>query len=120
SRVRPHGTASGIAGGNRPQQFQQARRRAGGGRVPRAANARDGAMIVPDVNLLLYAYDATSPFHAAAAAWWRACLSGSERVGRPLVVAFGFVRIGTSARVFEQPMPPSEAADHVRSWLAQP
>ena len=27
-------------------------------------------MIVPDVNLLLYAYDATSRFHAAAAAWW--------------------------------------------------
>ena len=77
-------------------------------------------MIVPDVNLLLYAYDATSRFHVAAAAWWRACLSGSEPVGLPPVVVFGFVRIGTSARVFEHPMTPSEAADHVRAWLAQP
>ena len=77
-------------------------------------------MIVPDVNLLLYAYDATSRFHAAAAAWWRACLSGSEPVGLAPVVVFGFVRIGTSARVFEHPMTPSEAASHVRAWLAQP
>ena len=77
-------------------------------------------MIVPDVNLLLYAYDADSRFHAAAAAWWRACLSGSQPVGLPPVVVFGFVRIGTSARVFEQPMTPGEAAGHVRAWLAQP
>ena len=77
-------------------------------------------MIVPDVNLLLYAYDASSRFHAAAAAWWRNCLSGSEPVGLPPVVVFGFVRIATSARVFEHPMTPGEAADHLRAWLAQP
>lgn len=77
-------------------------------------------MIVPDVNLLLYAYDTNSRFHAAAAAWWRACLAGNEPVGIPLVVAFGFVRVATSARVFEQPMTPGEAAGHIRAWLAQP
>ena len=77
-------------------------------------------MIVPDVNLLLYAYDASSRFHAAAAAWWRACLSGNEPVGLLSVVVFGFVRISTSARVFELPMTPGEAAGHVRAWLAQP
>lgn len=77
-------------------------------------------MIVPDVNLLLYAHDAGSRFHAAAAAWWQGCLSGSEPVGLPPVVVVGFVRIGTSARVFEQPMTPGEAAGHVRAWLAQP
>ena len=63
-------------------------------------------MIVPDVNLLLYAYDANSRFHAAAAAWWRACLSGSEPVGLPPVVLFAFLRIGTSARVFEADQDP--------------
>ncbi|MDO8793723.1 MAG: PIN domain-containing protein [Vicinamibacterales bacterium] len=77
-------------------------------------------MIVPDINLLLYAYDAQSRSHAAAATWWRACLSGSEPIGLLSVVVFGFVRIGTSARVFEQPMLPGEAAGHVRAWLAQP
>ena len=77
-------------------------------------------MIIPDINLLLYAYDAASPFHARAAAWWQACLAGTEPVGLAPVVVFGFVRIGTSARVFLHPMAPAEAAGHVHSWLAQP
>ena len=77
-------------------------------------------MIVPDINLLLYAYDADSPSHEKAAAWWRQCLSGSEPVGLAKAVVFGFVRVGTSARVFRKPMTPGEAAGHVRAWLAQP
>lgn len=77
-------------------------------------------MIVPDINLLLYAYDSDSPFHAKAAAWWQECLSGSEPVGLPPVVVFGFMRIATNTRVFKNPMTPAEAAQHVRSWLAQP
>lgn len=77
-------------------------------------------MIIPDINLLLYACDSGSPFHARAAAWWEKCLSGSEPVGLPPVVVFGFLRIGTHGRVFRHPMTPAEAAKHVRSWLAQP
>lgn len=77
-------------------------------------------MIIPDINLLLYTYDAHSPSHAKAAAWWQTCLSGSEPVGLLPVVVFGFVRIGTNARAFQHPMTPSEAAGHVRSWLKQP
>lgn len=77
-------------------------------------------MIVPDINLLLYAYDSISPFHAKAAAWWRTCLSGAEPVGLAQVVVFGFVRIGTNTRVFRNPLTPTEAAEHVRSWQLQP
>jgi uncharacterized protein len=77
-------------------------------------------MIIPDVNLLLYAYDSESPFHRKAAAWWQGCLSGAEPVGLLHVVLFGFVRVATSSRAFRQPMAPDEAAGHVRSWLGQP
>ena len=77
-------------------------------------------MIIPDINLLLYAYNADSPSHKKAAAWWQRCLSGTEPIGLPLVVVFGFVRIATSARVYQHPMTPAEASEHVRSWLAQP
>lgn len=77
-------------------------------------------MIIPDLNLLLYAYDSDSPYHAKAAAWWQECLSGTEPVGLPPVVVFGFMRIATNARVFKDPMTPAEAAQHVRSWLMQP
>ena len=77
-------------------------------------------MIVPDINLLIYAYDTSSPFHAAAAAWWTDCLSGEEPVGLAPVVLFGFVRISTLSRVFLHPLTTAEAAGLVRSWLDQP
>jgi toxin-antitoxin system PIN domain toxin len=77
-------------------------------------------LIIPDINLLLYAYDASSPFHPKAAGWWQSCLSGTEPVGLLHVVTFGFVRIATNARAFLNPMTPAEAAGHVRSWLEQP
>lgn len=53
-------------------------------------------MIVPNINLVLYAYDAGPPFHSRAAAWWQTCLSGTEPVGLAQVVVFGFVRISTN------------------------
>ena len=77
-------------------------------------------MIVPDVNLLIYAYASDSPFHAKAAGWWEKRLSSPEPVGLVPVVLFGFVRIVTHARVFRHPMTANEATGHVRSWLAQP
>ena len=77
-------------------------------------------MIIPDINLLLYAHDSSSPFHAKVGAWWQSCLSGTEPVGLAHVVAFGFVRIATNARAFLNPMTPAEAAGHVRSWLELP
>jgi toxin-antitoxin system PIN domain toxin len=76
-------------------------------------------MIIPDINLLIYAYDASSPFHAKAAAWWRSCLSGSEAIGLLPVVVFGFVRLSTSARAFANPMTSAESAECVRAWLDQ-
>ncbi len=77
-------------------------------------------MIIPDINLLLYAYDSESQFHSRAVAWWQECLSGTEVIGLPAIVAFGFMRVGTHARVFQKPMSAAEGAGHVRSWLTQP
>ena len=77
-------------------------------------------MIIPDINLLLYAYDSSSPFHKKSAAWLQSSLSGTEPVGLVAVVIFGFVRIGTNPRVFQNPMTAAAAAGHVRSWLVQP
>ena len=76
-------------------------------------------MIVPDANLLLYAYDSDSPFHDAARAWWQACLSGREPVGLTHPTLFAFLRISTNARVYEKPMTLVESAEHMRSWLAR-
>ena len=77
-------------------------------------------MIIPDANLLLYAYDEASPFHARATAWWCHCLSGSEPVGLVAVVLFAFIRVGTSPKVFANPFAIHEAARHVQAWLQVP
>lgn len=76
-------------------------------------------MIIPDANLLLYAFDSTSPFHERARDWWEACLSGREIVGLCPMVVFAFVRIGTHRRAYEHPMSIEVATDHVEAWLAR-
>lgn len=73
-------------------------------------------MIVPDTNLLLYAVDATSPFHDAARRWWSDCLNGAVPVGLCHPVVFAFVRIGTNSRAFQQPLSLTQAARVVQSW----
>lgn len=75
-------------------------------------------MIVPDANLLLYAYDESSPFHEQAKAWCEEVMSGPAPLTLLPAVVFGFVRIATHLRVFKDPLSVSETADHVRSWLA--
>lgn len=77
-------------------------------------------MILPDANLLLYAYDSESPFHKEAARWWAALLSGVEPVGLCPVVVFAFLRLSTHGKVFDRPMTVSEASQRIASWLARP
>lgn len=77
-------------------------------------------MIVPDLNLLLYAVHRESPDHERARAWLDALLTGDEPVGLAWSVVLGFVRLTTSARVFEQPWDIRDASALVDAWLAQP
>lgn len=77
-------------------------------------------MILPDINLVIYAYYEDSPFHVHARAWWERCLSGTEPVGIAWVVVLGFVRLMSNRRMLARPLPASEAARRCRSWLLQP
>lgn len=76
-------------------------------------------MIVPDLNLLVYAYDASSAQHRAAAAWWEGCMNGPEEVGLASVVVFGFLRLATHPRAFSRPLAVDEAIRRVDSWLVR-
>ncbi len=76
-------------------------------------------MIVPDVNLLIYAYDEQASRHEAAKVWWRDCLSGSEPVGLCHTVVFAFLRISTLASVFEKPFTLAKATKVVGDWMAR-
>lgn len=77
-------------------------------------------MTLSDVNLLLYAYDASSAHHERARSWLEDRLSGVETFGFAWVVLLAFVRLVTSARVFEAPLRTDEALDIVDSWIAAP
>ena len=77
-------------------------------------------MILPDVNLLLYAYNSDARHHPAARGWWEQLLSGDEIVGLPWAVGLGFVRLMTHPAVLQAPLAPGVAIRHVRSWLERP
>jgi toxin-antitoxin system PIN domain toxin len=77
-------------------------------------------MIIPDVNVLLYAYNAGSRRHAICRVWWETLLSGTRPVGLAWPVLLGFIRISTNSRVMESPLPVERAVAIVRSWIAAP
>lgn len=77
-------------------------------------------MKLTDVNLLLYALDASAPRHGAARRWLEERLSGTETFAFAWSVLLAFVRLSTSPRVFADPLSAAEAFDHVDTWLAQP
>ena len=77
-------------------------------------------MIVPDVNLLLYAHIDGFARHAESRAWWEGLMNGSRAIGVAAPALFGFVRLATNPRVFERPLPVGAVLTIVEGWLAQP
>jgi hypothetical protein len=77
-------------------------------------------VIVPDVNLLLYAVISGFPHHTRAHAWWEQVINGDSRVGLTQPALFGFLRIVTSARILQSPLAVGDAIDYVHDWLGQP
>ncbi len=77
-------------------------------------------MIIPDVNLLLYATITAFPVHVRARTWWEEALNGSESIGLASPAIFGFLRIGTNRRAIAPPLAVTAATGLVRTWLVEP
>lgn len=77
-------------------------------------------MIIPDVNLVLNAYNRDFPDHAAARQWWEGVINDRETIGLPWVTVLGFLRILTNPRAMPNPMPVEDAVGAAQSWLALP
>ncbi len=73
-------------------------------------------MILPDVNLLLYAYDFESEFHPAAARWLNQILA-TEEVFFSWHTVTGFLRIVTNPRASLYPLTLEQALGIVTLWL---
>src|SRR4029453_10440941 len=74
-------------------------------------------MIVPDANLLIFAYTAPSPPHRPARRWVEDGLSGPEPVGVPWIVMLAFVRLISHPTLLEHPLTVRETEACVRQWL---
>ncbi len=77
-------------------------------------------MILPDLNLLLYAYNPHAPQHKLACAWWQDALNGPELIALPHEVTSGFVRIATNRRLGDAAVPLAQARSVVDGWLILP
>lgn len=60
-------------------------------------------MILPDINVLVYAARDDTPVYARYRAWLEAALEGPEPVALAAPVIAGFLRLVTNPRVFAQP-----------------
>lgn len=74
-------------------------------------------MIVPDVNLLVFAHHKQSPYHEAASLWLEGLINGTESVGIPWSVSIAFVRLMANPRALATPISPSAALGRVKSWF---
>ena len=77
-------------------------------------------MILPDINLLLYAYNKQAPQHDKARVWWEETLNGSELVGLPHEVTLGFFHIATNPRLGSSAISSDAAQQTISGWLEAP
>ncbi len=77
-------------------------------------------MIIPDLNLLIYAHNHAAAGHERARTWWEALFEREQPVGLPWAVMLGFVRLVTHPSVLVTPLAPLDALGYVRGWLEQP
>lgn len=60
-------------------------------------------MILPDVNILIYAFRADSPQHAICKPWLERVVAGDARFGVSRLALSAVVRITTHPRIYRQP-----------------
>ena len=77
-------------------------------------------MIIPDVNLLLYAVVSAFPQHKRAHEWWEGTMNSAAEIGLASPAIFGFIRIATNPRVLSPPLSVEAATGYVSTWLGQP
>src|SRR5918996_6514201 len=126
------GTARLRAPGGKPLSREQAGRRRP---LEREADGRSGrpqgqgggppsprgpVTFTLDINLLLYASDASSPFHPTARAFLDRLAEGPEIAYLFWPVISGYLRIATHPAVFTTPLSPEEAMANMDELLSLP
>jgi len=77
-------------------------------------------LILPDVNVLVYAHREDALNHALYRRWLEEVIQSGEPYGVSDHVLSGFIRIVTHPRIFTQPSPVQAALDFARQLRDQP
>ena len=75
---------------------------------------------MPDVNVLVYAHRADETVHAAYKRWLTGIVNGREPFALSVLVAVGFVRVVTNARIYPLPTPLPTALAVVDQLVGHP
>jgi uncharacterized protein len=77
-------------------------------------------VILPDVNVILYAFRKDAINHALARDWLEGTIASGVRFGMSPLALSAVVRLSTNARMFEVPSTPREAFAFADQLLEQP
>lgn len=77
-------------------------------------------MILPDVNVLIYAFRSDSVHHAACKAWFDNIIAGNEAFGISPLALSAVARITTNPRMYKEPSSLSEVFAYCDRLLSQP
>jgi toxin-antitoxin system PIN domain toxin len=66
-------------------------------------------MLLPDVNVLVYAHRQDTALHVGCLRWLESVINGDESYGLSELVLSGFLRITTHPKIFSKPTPLLEA-----------
>ena len=77
-------------------------------------------MVLPDVNVLVYAFRSDATGHAVSHAWLLDVIRGDARFGISRMVLSGVVRVSTNPRAYTPPSSLDEAFGFCRDLLSQP
>jgi toxin-antitoxin system PIN domain toxin len=77
-------------------------------------------VILPDVNVLIYAFRTDSAQHAVCKPWLDKVVTGEAQFGMSPLALSAVARITTNPRIFRQPSPTDEAFAYCGTLLSQP
>ncbi len=77
-------------------------------------------MLIPDVNVLIYASREESPDHPAYRAWLQSLALGNESFGLSEFVCSSFLRVVTNPRIWNPPTPVDVALDFIQALRDRP
>ncbi len=77
-------------------------------------------MILPDVNVLIYAFRSDLPQHATCRPWLEAVVGSDARFGVSSLALGAVVRVTTNPRIFHMPSTAEEAFEFCESLVDHP